>query len=266
MRGELANLCRHVVDGAPILWASREEVPGPASCEWQFRCGPAPHAPDDSRALALDEVIKGDPSAVQIVLHPRGTVLERGANGARWHRKSGPVLFPQRPSRRYPRFDPRYPPRPGEVLDAADLRLMADVAQWGLHVATAARDEETPARAFSVGLFRSWDHPEVAVFGLRPEELEAAISRLGSRVRRGERFEHGDVADGAVDGRTVAFRRIVSRHYPAHLGHAVWYHGGARFPALQAVWADEAGRFPWDRWCRRELRDAQPMLFEPEPA
>ena len=68
------------------------------------------------------------------------------------------------------------------------------------------------------------------------------------------------------DGRAIAFRRIVPRHYPAYMGHAVWYHGGARFPALQAVWADEAGRFPWDRWFPRELRDAQPILFEPEPA
>lgn len=256
-------VCRHVLDGAPILLAARDEVEA-SSCEWRFRCGSGGHGEDDARAMALDEVVRRDPSAVEIVLRPRGTVLERRASAARWLTEAGPVLFPHRPSRRYPRFEPHYPPRPGETLDAADLGVMADVAQAGFHAELGG--EEPSAYAFSIGFFRSWDHPEVALFGLAREELQGAIDRVGERVRDGDRFEHGDLADGIVSGREIAFRRIVPRHYPAHLGHAVWYHGGARFPALQAVWADEEGHFPWDRWFPRELRDAQPVLFEPEPA
>lgn len=266
MRAEVAIVCRHVLEGAPILVASRDEGAEPAACEWRFLCGAQGHGAGDGRELALDEVVKRDPTAVEIVLHPRGTALERAAAAARWHTGAGPVLFPHRPSRRYPRFEPRFPPRPGEALDAGDLRLMADVAQSGFHGVLVAGEGEGGGHAYSVGLFRSWDHPEAAIFGLPPAQLEAALSRLGARVRGGERFEHGDVADGVLEGRALAFRRIVPRHYPAFLAHAVWYHDGARFPALQGVWADEAGRFPWDRWFRRELRDAQPVLFEPEPA
>jgi hypothetical protein len=216
--------------------------------------------------LALDDIVRRDPSCVEIVLHPRGTALERSGAAARWHTGAGPVLLPHRPSRRYPRFEPRFPPRPGETLDGADLRLMADVAQSGFHVDVAPPDADTPGHACTIGLFRSWDHPEVAMFGLAPEALEGALARLGDRIRHGERFDHGDVADGVLDDRAVAFRRIVPRHYAAFLARGVWYHGGARFPALQALWADEDGRFPWDRWFPRELRDAQPVLFEPEPA
>ncbi len=263
MRDEVARVCRHVLEGAPILFAERDDVAEGASCEWQFRCGAEGH-PDDGREIALEDVVRRDPSAIEIVLHPRGTTLERREASSRWLTEAGPVLFPHRPSRRYPRFEPRYPPRPGEPLDAGDLRLIADVAQAGFHAVVVGGDG--PPHAFSVGLFRSWDHPEVAVFGLPPEDLRAALNRVGSRVRAGGRFEHGDVTEGIVDGRATAFRRVVPRHYPAYLGHAVWYHGGARFPALQAVWADEAGRFPWDRWFPRELREAQPVLFEPEPA
>ncbi len=257
-------VCRHVLEGAPILFAARAAAGG-AGCEWQFRCGAAGHGDQDARAMALDEVVRRDPSAVEIVLHPQGTVLERREAAARWLTGVGPVLFPHRPSRRYPRFEPRYPPRPGELLDAADLRLMADVAQEGYHCVVLPASGE-PAHAFSVGFFRSWDHPEVALFGLEPEDLLAALEGLAERIRAGERFEHGDFALGVVKGRELAFRRIVPRHYAARLGHAVWYHGGARFPALQGVWADDEGHFPWDRWFRRELRDVQPVLFEPEPA
>ncbi|HEY6100624.1 MAG TPA: DUF4262 domain-containing protein [Anaeromyxobacter sp.] len=266
MRGDVATVCRHVLDGAPILFAARDD-PETSGSEWQFRCGAGGHGEDDdARALALEEVVRRDPSAVEIVLHPRGTALERRAAAARWLTEAGPVLFPHRPSRRYPRFEPRYPPRPGESLDAGDLRLMADVAQVGFHTAVVAGEGEPMPRAFSVGFFRSWDHPEVALFGLAHDDLQFALDRIGARIRAGDRFDHGDFAEGIVRGRTIAFRRIVPRHYPAHLGQAVWYHSGARFPALQAVWADGEGHFPWDRWFPRELRDVQPILFEPEPA
>jgi hypothetical protein len=263
MHGPVASVCRHVLEGAPILYAARDDVAEAAACEWRFRCGAPGDDDGEGRVVPLDDVVRRDPSAVEIVLHPRGTALERRAPAMRWRLGTGPVLFPHRPSRRYPRFDPRYPPRPGEALDAGDLRLISDVAQWGVHVAVP---DEDPRRAFSVGLFRSWDHPEVAVFGLAPHELADAVWRVAARIRHGDRFEHGDVADGIVAARAVTFRRIVPRHYAAVLGHGVWYHGGARFPALQVVWADADGRFPWDRWFPRELRDAQPVLFEPEPA
>ncbi|HET8541373.1 MAG TPA: DUF4262 domain-containing protein [Anaeromyxobacter sp.] len=266
MRGEPATVCRHVLEGAPILFAARDEPGEPPGCEWRFLCGAMLHGAEDGRPIALDEVVRRDPSAVEIVLHPRSTTLERSGAEGRWQTGAGPVLLPHRASRRYPRFEPRFPPRPGEALDGEDLRLMADVAQHGFHVAAVAGEGDARAHAHSVGLFRSWDHPEVAAFGLAPEVLHAAVARLGDRVRRGERFDHGDVAEGVLHDRAVAFRRIVPRHYAAFLARAVWYHDGARFPALQALWADADGRFPWDRWFPRELRDLQPVLFEPEPA
>ncbi len=259
-------ICRHIAGGARILFAARDEVTDPAACEWRFGCGAESHTDADGRVVPLEEVIRRDPSAVEIVLRPQGTVLERPDQESRWRTEAGPVLFPHRPSRRYPRFDPRYAPRQGEPLEASDLRLLADVSQRGWHAVVVAPEGPGPASAFSVGLFRSFDHPEVAVFGLAPEVLETAADRMARRVRDGERFDDGDLAEGVIDGRSVAFRRIVPRHYPARLGYAVWYHGGPRFPALQCVWANPDGHFPWDRWFPRELRDAQPVLFEPQLA
>jgi hypothetical protein len=261
---ENAIVCRHVADGAPILFAARDDGDG-AACEWEFGCGADGDGPADVRLVPLEEVVRRDPTAVEIVLHPRGTTLERPGERAAWHTGEGPVLLPPRPSRRWPGLDPRYPPRRGEPLDGRDLRLMADVAHAGFHVVNGVWRGSAPGAAFSVGLFRSFDHPEVAVFGLAADALAAGVRRIAARVRAGERFDAGDVAEGILDGRAVTFRRIVPRHCPAHLGHAVWYHGGARFPALQVVWS-EGGLFPWDRWFPRALRDAQPALFEPEPA
>lgn len=263
MDAHAAACCSHVAEaGAPILAAERAAADA-AGPEWRFGCG----RPDDGVALrpaALDAVVRRDPTAVQIVLHPRGTRLARRAAGERWFTDDGAVLFPHRPSRRWPGLDPRFPPRPGERLEADDLRLLADVADRGWHVVAFGGDG-TPS-AFTVGLFRSFDHPELALLGLPADEAAAAVDRLAARVRDGERFGPEDVDDLALGGRLVAFRSIPPRRFAAWLGHAVWYHDGARFPALQAVWSDRAGRFPWDPWFAREARDAQPVLHEPEPA
>lgn len=263
---DAAMVCRHVTDGAPILYASREEATASAGCEWRFLCGSTGHGEADGQLVPLSDVVRRDPSAVEIVLHPRGTALERSGADGRWRTGAGPVLFPHRPSRRFPGLDPRFPPRPGEPLDAFDLEILADVAQQGFHVVAVAFEGEPIGHAFTVGLFRTWDHPELAIFGLPPEEAAGAVARAAGRVRDGERFEAGESVEGIVKGRPVAFRGIVPRHLPANLGHAVWYHGGALFPALQGVWADGAGHFPWERWFPRELRDLQPCLFEPGPA
>jgi len=261
-----AVVCRHVTDGAPVLLAARDEPTPSAACEWRFLCGAVRHGEADDRVMPLVEVVRNDPSVAEIVLHPRGTSLERSAAEERWRTEAGPVLFPHRPSRRFPGLDPRFAPRPGEPLDEADLEILADVAQLGFHVVAVSFEGEPLGHAFTVGLFRTCDHPEVAIFGLAADVAATAAKRAAERVRGGARIEAGDVVEGIVDGRAVAFRSIVSRHHPAHLGHAVWYHGGARFPALQGVWADVEGHFPWDRWFPRELRDRQPCLFEPEPA
>lgn len=261
MLTDRARVCRHVVErGAPILLASRAAEAAPDGAEWSFSCGAPGHAAEDERLWALEEVLARDPTALEIVLHPRGTRLGRTAPGARWLTEAGPLLFPRRPSRRWPALEPQYPPRPCEPLDASDLAVLADVADRGWHVEVVPDDEEEPAHAFSVGLFRSFDHPEVIVFGPTPVDLGELVDALATRVSRGERFEEGAVATGLLPGRPVVFRRVATRHYPTWLTHAAWYHGGLRFPAVQCVWPDAAGNFPWDRWYPRSLRAQQPVL------
>lgn len=261
-----ALVCCHVAEGAAaILCASRDEPAPPGGPEWRFLCGAFPHGQGDLREWELPTVVRRDPAALEIVMRPRGTELVRAEAGARWHTQRGPVLLPRRRSHRWPELEPRFPPRPGEPLDAGDLELIAEVAQVGWHVVVRPAEGDAPAYAHTVGLFRSFDHPEVLLSGLAPDALRAALYRIGALVRGGALEDPARTHD-VLEGRRLELRRIAPRHYAAWLGTAVWYHGGSRFPALQCVWSDPDGRFPWDPWFPRELRDRQPVLFEPERA
>jgi hypothetical protein len=266
MLSDGARVCRHVAEGAAsILHARRMAEGSPSEAEWHFWCRVGAHEAGEDRLFALEEVVARDPSAVEIVLHPRGTGLERAGPQARWHTEAGPLLFPSRPSRRFPKLEPRYPPRPGEPLDAGDLAALADVADRGYHVVHSPAGAAPPL-AHTIGLFRGFDHAELCVLGEPPGGGPALVERLATEVRRGARLEPGNVVDEALLGWPVALVEVSPRQHAELLPLAVWYHGGARFPVVQAVWPDGAGRFPWERWAARDLREDQPILAERDPA
>src|SRR5262249_51866153 len=126
-----------------------------------------------------------------------------------------------------------------------DRKLLADVKRHGWHVIGVEEDQEGPAFAYSIGLYRSFRHPEVIVFGLAVPALHRIINAVGEQIRGGERFGHPEEAGAVPEGHDVAFRAVGRRHYADYLGHARWFFQGDDFPALQCVWPDSGHRYPW---------------------
>src|SRR5947209_11847293 len=87
-----------------------------------------------------------------------------------------------------------------EPADEHDRKLLGDVARHGWHVIGVEEDEEGPAFAYSIGLYRTFGHPEVIVLGLPVRVLHRIINAVGEEVRSGERFEHLDEPGAGLDG------------------------------------------------------------------
>jgi hypothetical protein len=75
--------------------------------------------------------------------------------------------------------------------DAADEQLLSDVRTVGWHVVGIAADEEGPPYAFTVGLFETFGHPEIVIFGMAPERICRILNHIGDQIRAGKRFEAG---------------------------------------------------------------------------
>ena len=121
-------------------------------------------------------------------------------------------------------------------------------------------DDEGPSFAYSIGLFRSFGHPEIIVFGLGLDLMHRMINLIGEEVRRGRRFADGESASGILEGYDVRFLHVAHRHYPEHFGYARWFYKGDDFPALQCLWPDKQGRFPSDADYSEPLRARQCLL------
>ena len=126
-------------------------------------------------------------------------------------------------------------------LVVADYRQAVRVRGWAM-----ASVRATPSRAgfsYTVGLTRHHGHPELLASGLTPPEAGGLLTELARRVRAGARFSPGDVLTPAGSHRL----QLVGVADPAQLTHAQAIYAGPAgpVPALQVVWSDHDGHWPW---------------------
>jgi hypothetical protein len=150
---------------------------------------------------------------------------------------------------------------------AAEQKCIDDVEQYGLHIINVHEDAEGPGFAYTVGLFRTYQHPEIILFGLPPQTMHALLNDVADLIRSGSRFEAGATSDEVLRDYLCAFRAVPERHYEAHLGWAVWFYEGRSFPALQLVYPDREHRWPGEASVREAFLAQQPLLeTAPVPA
>jgi len=141
-------------------------------------------------------------------------------------------------------------------------KLFSNVEEYGWHLVGIYAEEDYPEFVFSVGLYYHYTHPEVLVMGLPSNTAAGLINAVGEMVRNGVVIEKGRPYTGVADDCPVAFVPIDKRHYHQHLGIAVWFYSSLPddFPALQLVWPDKAGLFPWQLGYDEEYGSQQRLL------
>ena len=147
-------------------------------------------------------------------------------------------------------------------MDERELKVMQDVEKHGWHVIKVLGDESGPAFAYSIGLFKSFQHPEVMIVGLASDTMHKIINNIGLDVKQGKTFQNGLLSDDILDGYTCALREVSLKHYKKLVGWAIWFYDGTNFPLVQCVWPDRHRHFPWERGCAQDIRDLQPTYFD----
>lgn len=152
------------------------------------------------------------------------------------------------------------PPATPQPECDADRKLLADVREIGWHLIHVPEVGRTPGWAFSIGLFRSFDHPEIVIFGLPRAAMLALLDRLASNVRDGARYLPGSSSERVLEGYECSFRPVRARWLETFLGYASWFYAGDGFPCVQCLWPDRDGHLPDAPDFEPELRGTQPLL------
>lgn len=124
------------------------------------------------------------------------------------------------------------------------LQGLADRHGWALQWVGPGEGE--PAFCYTVGLSR-FDLPELVVFGPGQRDSAWLLNTLAERMRAGRRYADGDSIDDLWP-RARLMEVLDSR------GHLLFAHALARaerpLPALQVVYPDRDGRWPWQHGSR----------------
>lgn len=154
--------------------------------------------------------------------------------------------------------------QPVECAGDAARRVLADITEYGWHcvkIVPRPGDDPHPLWAFSFGLFSTFQHPEVVIFGDDTDSMHAILNEMVEQVRDGQAFEPGREYGDILEKYPCTFRTVSRRWHGEYLGFNLWYYKGAEFPVLQCVWPDKDNRYPWDDGCDPVVRRLQPLLF-----
>jgi Domain of unknown function (DUF4262) len=143
---------------------------------------------------------------------------------------------------------------------SAEEKCEEDIQRYGLHVLKVAGGNDWPEFAYSVGLFESYDHPEVIVLGLPSDVAHHILNALADVIRSGKRFGPEDETEDLLEGYSCKFLAVPFEQMFAHFGWAIWYYDGRAFPVLQLVYPDRSGRWPWAPGVSPGFLSQQPVL------
>ena len=146
-------------------------------------------------------------------------------------------------------------------LDPTDRVVLANVAEHGVHVSYILPERGTPGWHFSVGIYASYQQPEVITFGLTHDVGHFVINALARHAREGNSLASDALYPGLLEGVSCTLKPVAPVWYEPLLGVANWFYRGQFFPVMQCVWPDHSQVFPWSSEFPSDWRWAQPLLW-----
>ena len=139
-------------------------------------------------------------------------------------------------------------------------KLSADIERLGWTVLLMPETDYLPSFAYTVGLWKTYKHPELISFGLTTKNLHLILNDAGEKVKSGQVFEINKTYNDFFENSKTEFIRVDNRNITDYFGNAINYYETRDFPALQLIWTDRNNNLPWDKEYEEEFKFRQPLL------
>ena len=151
-------------------------------------------------------------------------------------------------------------------LKSDEKKLVSDIELVGWAIMNIKDEPGKTGWAFTVGLYETYKHPEVLLFGLKPESRMGILNWIGQNVRDGKPFTVNQEHDWVLDNYKCWSRPVRKKWYRDMLGYAIWFYRTPdkvnNFPCVQCLWPARDGSYPWQE--KRGYACPQPLLYEKE--
>jgi Domain of unknown function (DUF4262) len=145
--------------------------------------------------------------------------------------------------------------------EQAEKTIIHNVKTYGFHIAFIEADDYLPAFAYTIGLYKTYNHPEIIVFGLKQEVMNGVLNGLGDDIKKGTIYNSNENYKGILAQFPIQFIDVDKEHYADYVGYCAWFNDrNFDFPLYQLVWTDKQSRFPWEEDFFKDWRFKQPLL------
>ena len=139
-------------------------------------------------------------------------------------------------------------------------RLISDIEKYGLSVIIIKATEYLPSFAYSIGLWKNFNHSEIICFGLETQTLHSIINNVAEIVKCGEIIKTNISYTNILNNSRVEFLQVDNRNLNDYFGYAIDFYDSDDFSTLQLVWTDRNDRFPWEIDFDEKMIHKQPLL------
>ena len=142
----------------------------------------------------------------------------------------------------------------------SEQKVIDDIASHGWHCVNIMEEGELPPYSFTIGLFHSYGHPELIIFGLRAEIAHQILAIAADAAKDGTPLDLSEPTDALLSNYTCCFGQVPVTEYHDHVGYCRWYYQGDDFPLYQIIWPSRSGSFPWHADATPEFKAIQPVI------
>jgi hypothetical protein len=151
---------------------------------------------------------------------------------------------------------------PHNCIDIDELltETSLNIEKFGLQVISVSGSAYLPSFSYSIGLWQTYQHPEVICFGLSTNLMHGLINDVAAIIKQGERIEAGKLYSDIFKNSSAQFLPVDPGNIDDYFGVAIKHYRHSDFPAIQLIWTDRNNKFPWEDGFEEQFVYKQPLL------
>lgn len=146
------------------------------------------------------------------------------------------------------------------VKDEYHRTTLENIEKYGLSVQYVFDNEENFQFSYSIGLYQTYQHPEIIIIGLRQELMHTIINNLANDIKNGKRYDAYTWSSNVLDDFECYFIEVEKTKYDEYVLGDIRLYGGNNFPLLQCIYPTTKGIYPWEDTWPDNIKNLQPLL------
>lgn len=140
------------------------------------------------------------------------------------------------------------------------IKIAKEIEQYGWTVIALDATDYLPSFAYTLGLWKNYQHPEIIAFGLPVTMLHTVLNEAGNMIQSGQKLELQKQYSEFFENGQACFIPVHDDNFSDYFNYAIELNGTKVFPACELIWTDRNLKFPCEEGFEVEFKFKQPLL------